>query len=87
MSFIISCTFHFFLRNCFSLLERCLKTRYEFTEPEVEPGFHLAEAHAAEGGILEGIGSGGARRTPVHTTTGPCRANQGQHVPLDGTHG
>lgn len=87
MSFIISCTFHFFLRNCFSLLESCLKTRYEFTEPEVEPGFHSAEAHAAEGGILEGIGNGGAPRTPVHTTTRPCRANQGQRVPLDGTHG
>lgn len=59
MSFIISCTFHFFLRNCFYLLGRCLETRYECTEPEVEPGFHLAEAHAAEGDILEGIGNGG----------------------------
>lgn len=87
MSFIISCTFHFFLRNCLSLLERCLKTLYEFTEPEVEPGFHSAEAHAAEGGILEGIGNGGAPRTPVHITAGLCWPNQGQCVHLDGTHG
>lgn len=53
MSFIISCTFHLFLRNCFSPLERFLKTGCEFMEPEVEPGFHLSEAHAMEGNILQ----------------------------------